>query len=146
MCGIVGSVALRQGIAPPSIDDLRAMIGAIRHRGPDEFGVYRDERAGLGHARLSIIDLATGQQPLSNEDGTIWIVFNGEIFNYVELRAELETPGRPGVMTPFGASTGNSPSRCGTRFAGSWCWPGIAWACAPSISASTVGGSGSPAR
>ena len=93
MCGIVGSVTLRQGIPPPSIDDLRAMIGAIRHRGPDEFGVYRDERAGLGHARLSIIDLATGQQPLSNEEGTLWIVFNGEIFNYVELRAELETLG-----------------------------------------------------
>ena len=65
------------------------MAGALRHRGPDEFGLYRDRRAGLAHARLSIIDLATGQQPLSNEDGTLWIVFNGEIFNYVELRAEL---------------------------------------------------------
>jgi asparagine synthase (glutamine-hydrolysing) len=89
MCGIAGMVALREGVPPPSVDDLAAMVGALRHRGPDEFGLYRDRRAGLGHARLSIIDLATGQQPLSNEDGTLWIVFNGEIFNYVELREEL---------------------------------------------------------
>ena len=89
MCGIAGSVALHAGLPPPSLEDARAMVGAIRHRGPDEFGVYRDALAVLGHARLSIIDLATGQQPLSNEDGTLWVVFNGEIFNYVELRAEL---------------------------------------------------------
>jgi asparagine synthase (glutamine-hydrolysing) len=89
MCGIAGVVALREGFAPPAIDDLKAMVGALRHRGPDEFGLYRDRLAGFGHARLSIIDLATGQQPLSNEDGTLWVVFNGEIFNYIELRAEL---------------------------------------------------------
>jgi asparagine synthase (glutamine-hydrolysing) len=65
------------------------MIAALRHRGPDEFGTYVDRVAGLAHARLSIIDLLTGQQPLSNEDETLWIVFNGEIFNYVELRTEL---------------------------------------------------------
>ncbi len=69
------------------------MVNIIRHRGPDEFGVYLHDRCVLGHARLSIIDLSTGQQPLSNEDGTIWIVFNGEIFNYVELRPELEKLG-----------------------------------------------------
>ena len=69
------------------------MAGALHHRGPDEFGVYRDERAGLAHARLSIIDLATGQQPLSNEDGTLWVTFNGEIFNYRELRPELQALG-----------------------------------------------------
>jgi asparagine synthase (glutamine-hydrolysing) len=89
MCGIAGSVGLRPGLAPPDLFDLRAMVGALRHRGPDEFGLYRDRTAALGHARLSVVDLATGQQPLSNEDGTIWLVFNGEIFNYVELRAEL---------------------------------------------------------
>lgn len=59
------------------------------HRGPDELGVYLDDRAGLAHARLSIIDLASGQQPLCNADGTLWISFNGEIFNYLELRDEL---------------------------------------------------------
>lgn len=65
------------------------MAGALHHRGPDEFGVYRDAHAGLAHARLSIIDLATGQQPLSDGDEELWVVFNGEIFNYVELRREL---------------------------------------------------------
>ena len=89
MCGIAGSFALRAGLPPPSLDDVRAMVGAMRYRGPDEFGLFRDARVALGHARLSIIDLATGQQPLSNEDGTVWLVFNGEIFNYVELREEL---------------------------------------------------------
>lgn len=89
MCGIAGVVATAEGLAPPSLEQLRAMAGALSHRGPDEFGVYRDERAGLAHARLSIIDLSTGQQPLTNEDDTLWVVFNGEIFNYIELRAEL---------------------------------------------------------
>jgi asparagine synthase (glutamine-hydrolysing) len=89
MCGIAGVVSLREGLAPPTLEQLGAMCGALRHRGPDEFGVYRDALAGLAHARLSIIDLSTGQQPLANEDGTLWVVFNGEIFNYVELREEL---------------------------------------------------------
>ncbi len=69
------------------------MAASMRHRGPDEFGVYRDSVAGLAHARLSIIDLSTGQQPLCNEDGTLWIAFNGEIFNYIELREDLEKLG-----------------------------------------------------
>jgi asparagine synthase (glutamine-hydrolysing) len=93
MCGIAGSVAIRDDAPPPALGDLVAMVGALRHRGPDESGLYRDRRAGLGHARLSIIDLATGQQPLSNESGSIWVVFNGEIYNYVELRAELAALG-----------------------------------------------------
>src|SRR5436309_5007766 len=93
MCGIAGIVNLNDRREPPSIELLRAMVGAIRHRGPDEFGVYRDQRAGLGHARLSIVDLSTGQQPLANEDETLWVVFNGEIFNFVELRDELENCG-----------------------------------------------------
>src|SRR5262249_53165905 len=62
-------------------------------RGPDQFGIYLDGPVGLGSARLSIIDLSGGQQPISNEDGTLRIVFNGEIFNYVELRPELEARG-----------------------------------------------------
>ncbi len=65
------------------------MASALNHRGPDELGIYRDERAGLAHARLSVIDLATGQQPMSEETDTLWTVYNGEIFNYVELRDEL---------------------------------------------------------
>ncbi len=93
MCGVAGSVALRDDVPPPALADAAAMVGALRHRGPDEFGLYRDRRAALGHARLSIIDLATGQQPLCNEDGSLWIVFNGEIFNYVELREELRALG-----------------------------------------------------
>lgn len=93
MCGIAGMVNLRPLLPPPEMESLDAMGGALRHRGPDEFGVYRDSAAGLVHARLSIIDLETGQQPLCNEDGTLWVVFNGEIFNYVELRRELETAG-----------------------------------------------------
>nr|WP_255821195.1 MULTISPECIES: asparagine synthase (glutamine-hydrolyzing) [unclassified Anaeromyxobacter] len=93
MCGIAGFVALREGLPPQSLDELTAMVSALRHRGPDEFGLYRDAHAGLGHARLSVIDLLTGQQPLCNEDGSLWVTFNGEIFNYVELRAELEALG-----------------------------------------------------
>jgi asparagine synthase (glutamine-hydrolysing) len=93
MCGIAGILNRRADLPPPDLDTLGVMAGALQHRGPDEFGVYRDRQAGLSHARLSIIDLATGQQPLSNERGTLWITFNGEIFNYVELREELESRG-----------------------------------------------------
>jgi asparagine synthase (glutamine-hydrolysing) len=73
--------------------DLRQMLAMIRHRGPDEFGIYLDGPVGLGNARLSIIDLSTGQQPIANEDRNLWIVFNGEIFNYLELRPQLEALG-----------------------------------------------------
>ncbi len=93
MCGIAGIVNLTERGETPSAGLLARMIGMIRHRGPDEYGMYRDGHAGLVHARLSIIDLASGQQPLANEDGSLWIIFNGEIFNYVELREELETLG-----------------------------------------------------
>ena len=77
MCGIAGSIALRDDLPAPSVDDLMAINGALRHRGPDERGVYRDQWAGLAQARLSIVDLATGQQPLANEDDSAWVVFNG---------------------------------------------------------------------
>jgi asparagine synthase (glutamine-hydrolysing) len=89
MCGIAGIISLRDGLEPPRLEQLADMVAALQHRGPEEAGIYRDRRAGLGHARLSIIDLSTGQQPLSNEDGSLWITFNGEIFNYLELRDEL---------------------------------------------------------
>src|SRR5213080_5397719 len=66
------------------------MSDVQRHRGPDESGIYTGERVALGHRRLSIIDLSSGQQPLSNEDGTVWISFNGEIYNYGALQQELK--------------------------------------------------------
>lgn len=69
------------------------MLGLIRHRGPDSFGVYVDENVGLGSSRLSILDLEGGDQPIHNEDQTVWVVYNGEIFNYPELRVELEAGG-----------------------------------------------------
>ncbi|MEJ2748348.1 MAG: asparagine synthase (glutamine-hydrolyzing), partial [Anaerolineae bacterium] len=65
------------------------MTGLLSHRGPDDQGFYFDATAGLGHRRLSIIDLSGGQQPIGNEDGSLWIVFNGEIYNYRELRSQL---------------------------------------------------------
>ena len=92
MCGIVGVLNLHEPQPVPELV-MRQMLGMIRHRGPDEFGIYRDEWVNLGNARLSIIDLSGGQQPISNEDGTLWIVFNGEIFNYQELRPDLEKRG-----------------------------------------------------
>ncbi len=92
MCGIAGYVGL-PGSGPPDRGLLKAMVGAVVHRGPDEFGIYADAEAALGHARLSIIDLAGGRQPMGNEDRSIWVVFNGEIFNHVELQAELEALG-----------------------------------------------------
>jgi asparagine synthase (glutamine-hydrolysing) len=92
MCGIVGILNLEeQPATDPNL--LRRMLGALRHRGPDEFGIYRDHWIGLGNARLSILDLCSGQQPISNEDGRLWIVYNGEVFNFVELRPELEARG-----------------------------------------------------
>jgi len=93
MCGIAGIVGLNASAAVPNREALIRMASALYHRGPDEFGVYRDDRAGLAHARLSIIDLATGQQPMADEGDATWIVFNGEIFNYLELREELVSLG-----------------------------------------------------
>ena len=93
MCGIAGIVTLSATAARPSREALVRMMGALAHRGPDERGLYRDERAGLAHARLSIIDIASGQQPLADPGGTTWIVFNGEIFNYIELRQKLVSLG-----------------------------------------------------
>lgn len=93
MCGIAGIIGLSAGATSPSREALVRMASTLYHRGPDEFGVYRDDRAGLAHARLSIIDLATGQQPMADEGDTTWIVFNGEIYNYLELREELAALG-----------------------------------------------------
>lgn len=91
MCGIAGIYRFEQGGI--SETDLSNMISAVRHRGPDEFGLYMDDRIGLAHARLSIVDLGGGRQPIANEDKTLWIVFNGEIFNFLELREGLRRRG-----------------------------------------------------
>src|SRR5512142_2200046 len=91
MCGIAGILTSRG--APASPADIERMVRAVAHRGPDELAMYVDGPVGLGHARLAIIDLASGQQPMCNEDGTLWITFNGEIFNYLELRDQLEAQG-----------------------------------------------------
>ena len=72
------------------------MVGLLSHRGPDGSGYLRDHCAVIGHSRLSLIDPAGGAQPIGNEDGTVWVTFNGEIFNYVELAAELRGLGAPG--------------------------------------------------
>jgi len=92
MCGIAGIVATDR-LTDREKNRLPRMRDVLVHRGPDEAGLYTDDHAGLAHRRLSIVDLASGQQPLSNEDGTVWVVFNGEIYNHAEIRPELETAG-----------------------------------------------------
>jgi asparagine synthase (glutamine-hydrolysing) len=92
MCGIVGLYHLNNK-QPVSSELLSGMVSMLRHRGPDEAGAWIHRTVGLGSARLSIIDLKTGQQPIHNEDKTIWVVFNGEIFNYRELRRQLVAQG-----------------------------------------------------
>lgn len=92
MCGICGKINFDQSErVDPAL--IRAMAEMIRHRGPDDEGIYSSGQVGLGHRRLSIIDLKTGHQPLSNEDGTVQIVFNGEIYNFKELRTFLLAKG-----------------------------------------------------
>lgn len=88
MCGISGIFNLYNK-APISSEQLRVMAFSLNHRGPDEAGAYVDDFIGLAQSRLSIIDLTGGSQPIHNEDKSLWIIFNGEIFNYPELRAEL---------------------------------------------------------
>jgi asparagine synthase (glutamine-hydrolysing) len=87
MCGIAGMFNFDG--APVAPESLRGMIRMLAHRGPDDTGVHAQASVGLAHARLSIIDLAGGHQPMSNEDASLWITFNGEIFNYLELRKDL---------------------------------------------------------
>jgi len=92
MCGICGKLNFEKGAGvKPGL--IRAMMDTIRHRGPDDEGLHMGPEVGLGFVRLSIIDLSSGHQPLSNEEGTVWIVFNGEIYNYRELRGFLLSKG-----------------------------------------------------
>ena len=87
MCGIAGIVRWDQ--RPVLEHEIRAMCGAMVHRGPDDEGIYLGDGVAIGMRRLSIIDLSNGHQPVSNEDGSVWIVFNGEIYNYQALRRDL---------------------------------------------------------
>src|SRR5216684_356469 len=108
MCGIAGIVSFNAG--PVLVEDVSAMCAAMVHRGPDDEGFHVGPRVGLGMRRLSIIDLATGHQPIANEDGTVWAILNGEIYNYRELRRFLECRGH--VFRP---ATGSASSRSTTR-------------------------------
>jgi asparagine synthase (glutamine-hydrolysing) len=91
VCGIAGIV----DHSPPESKEhlLCRMLGLIRHRGPDAFGIYRDEDVGLGSARLSVLDLTGGDQPIHNEERSVWIVYNGAVFNHPDLREDLEKKG-----------------------------------------------------
>jgi asparagine synthase (glutamine-hydrolysing) len=92
MCGVCGAVWTDRGQGP-SDETLARMTERLSHRGPDDSGAYRDAHAALGFRRLSIIDVAGSRQPLSNEDGSVWLVFNGEIYNFQSLRKRLEARG-----------------------------------------------------
>jgi len=87
LCGICGTA----GFEDEQL--LKHMCSVMRHRGPDDKGTFIDSGIGLGHQRLSIIDLEGGHQPVHNEDETVWVVYNGEIYNYIQLRDELESEG-----------------------------------------------------
>ena len=92
MCGICGLAHADQD-RPVDRELLSRMSRVVAHRGPDSQGSYADGNVGLAMRRLAVIDLVTGDQPLSNEDGTVWIVCNGEIYNHRELRSWLEARG-----------------------------------------------------
>src|SRR5713101_2786273 len=95
MCGIAGSIRLNQEQSLPEDCALvTRLLDQQRHRGPDADGLYQDGPVTLGHLRLAILDLSpAGRQPMSNETGDVWVVYNGEIYNYQELRSELAAAG-----------------------------------------------------
>ena len=88
MCGIAGIYSLEKH---PSFSDIKIMTNTIYHRGPDSKGIYVEGPIALGMRRLSIIDLESGDQPIWNKDKTVCVIFNGEIYNYIELRSELKS-------------------------------------------------------
>src|SRR5213594_2912762 len=92
MCGIAGFVSLAGGSPDPR--RLARMVGTLRHRGPDDSGEFVDGPAAIGAARLSVIDVAGGHQPITIDGGAVTVAQNGEIYNYIELRGELERSGR----------------------------------------------------
>src|SRR5262245_58091179 len=92
MCGIAGIAGCDQLPGDTPVRALR-MRDVLTHRGPDEAGLHWDRVAAIAHRRLSIVDLTSGQQPLANEDGTVWVSFNGEIYNHADIRRELQGRG-----------------------------------------------------
>ncbi|MGH8185419.1 MAG: asparagine synthase (glutamine-hydrolyzing), partial [Steroidobacteraceae bacterium] len=92
MCGIAGIVAADR-LHADEPTRAQMMRDVMAHRGPDGAGLHVDEHAALAHRRLSIVDLAGGHQPLANEDGSIWVTYNGEIYNHASVRRELEASG-----------------------------------------------------
>src|SRR6476646_6496578 len=93
MCGLAGILDLTGAPDADRAGVLDAMTRTLIHRGPDDEGRFADEHIALGHRRLSIIDVEHGRQPIDNEDGSVWVVLNGEIYNYRDLRALLQTKG-----------------------------------------------------
>src|SRR5262245_12026223 len=91
MCGILGHYAYE--IGAPRIEECAALVNCLGHRGPDDATFWADRRFAFGHRRLSIIDLASGRQPMATDDGLLVVTFNGEIYNYIELRQELIAAG-----------------------------------------------------
>ena len=90
MCGIAGILKIDGCTTPEETAAVERMMSGLLHRGPDGSGLYRDSRVILGHRRLSIVDLSeNGRQPMSNEDGTVWITYNGDVYNFQELRDRL---------------------------------------------------------
>ena len=123
MCGICGQYNYKDN-SPVQLDDIKRMTGSLVHRGPDDEGFYLSGPIGLGFRRLSIIDHAGGHQPMSDEAESVSVVFNGEIYNFIELRAELERLGHvfrsssdTEVILAAYAEWGTA---CFTRFRGMW--------------------------
>ena len=115
MCGIAGFADQSYATTSKREADfalVHGMCEVIRHRGPDDEGIHVESGVGLGMRRLSIIDLSTGHQPIHNEDESVWVVFNGEIYNYRELRAQLE---REGYRSPCRSDVPHAPAGCGAR-------------------------------
>src|SRR5215212_4462972 len=93
MCGINGIAFSSRSRRRVDATALKAMRDVITHRGPDDEGIYIDENVGLGHRRLSIVDVASGHQPMTNEDGSLYITYNGEVYNHADYREDLESRG-----------------------------------------------------
>lgn len=121
MCGIAGVLSFE---STPDISLVRHMLARLPHRGPDGSGLYRDRRVTLGHTRLAIIDVDGGAQPMSNHDGSVWVTFNGEIFNYIELRQELIAHGHQFVTASDTEVILHAweqwQEQCFSRFNGQW--------------------------